>query len=115
MDKNLQYKFFSRTLLKRRVELHGLINAANENARPVELDQSKVGRLSRMDAMQSQAMARETQRRRKIDLQKVEVAIKRLKDDEYGFCCICDNPIPEKRLEFDPATTTCVACASTAK
>ena len=68
MDKNLQYKFFSRTLLKRRVELHGLINAANENARPVELDQSKVGRLSRMDAMQSQAMARETQRRRKLDL-----------------------------------------------
>ena len=95
MDKNSQYNFFLRVLLKRRVELHGLINTANENARPVELDQSKVGRLSRMDAMQSQAMARETQRRRKTDLQKVEAAIKRLKDDEYGLCCICDDPFPK--------------------
>lgn len=115
MDKNSQYKFFLRVLLKRRVELHGLINTANENARPVELDQSKVGRLSRMDAMQSQAMARETQRRRKTDLQKVEAAIKRLKDDEYGLCCICDDPIPKKRLGFDPSTTTCVECASIAE
>lgn len=115
MDKNSQYNFFLRILLKRRVELHGLINTANENARPVELDQSKVGRLSRMDAMQSQAMARETQRRRKIDLRKVEAAIKRLKDEEYGFCCICDDSIPEKRLGFDPATTTCVECAGIAK
>jgi len=115
MDKNSQYKFFLRILLKRRVELHGLINTANENARPVELDQSKLGRLSRMDAMQSQAMARETQRRRKIDLRKVEAAIKRLKDEEYGFCCICDDSIPEKRLGFDPATTTCVECAGIAK
>ena len=51
----------------------------SDNSRPVELDQTKVGRLSRMDAMQSQAMAKETQRRRKNDITRIDAAIKRIR------------------------------------
>jgi len=112
MEGSVDLKFFRRFLEERRLELNLLIKTARDNARPVELDQSKIGRLSRMDAMQSQAMARDTERRRRFDLQRVEAAIKRVEFNDYGFCIVCDNLIPQKRLEFDPATTTCVDCAS---
>ena len=113
MYTELDYNFFLRLLQEQKVQLQELIDNVRDNARPVELDQTKVGRLSRMDAMQSQAMAKETQRRRQTDITRIDAAIKRIKDADYGFCCVCDELIPKKRLEFDPATTTCVQCAQT--
>jgi DnaK suppressor protein len=107
----LEHSSFLKVLQGQKIKLEELLEATRDSARPVELDQTKVGRLSRMDAMQSQAMAKETQRRRKLDLQRVDAAIKRIKNSDYGFCCVCDELIPKKRLEFDPATTTCVGCA----
>ena len=108
---SLDEVFFHSLLRERQGELKALISASRYQTRPVELDQTKMGRLSRMDAMQHQAMASETERRRKIDLKRVEAAIKRLDDGVFGFCLNCDEPIPQKRLEFDPALTTCVGCA----
>lgn len=111
MANNLDLGHFRGLLKARHAELQALITTAHEHARPVELDQSRVGRLSRMDALQDQAMALETERRRKIELQKVEAALKRLETEDYGYCMLCDEEIPVKRLEFDPAATTCVDCA----
>lgn len=85
---------------------------ADNAARPVELDQASVGRLSRMDAMQRQAMALETRRRNALYLKKVELALVRLEQGEYGLCEDCDEEINPKRLRFDPTTTLCLACAS---
>ena len=113
MYKEPDYNFFLRLLQEQKVQLQELIDNVRDNARPVELDQTKVGRLSRMDAMQSQAMAKETQRRRIAHITIIDAAIKRIKDSDYGFCCVCDELIPKKRLEFDPAMTTCVQCAKT--
>lgn len=79
--------------------------------RTVELDQTKVGRLSRMDALQGQAMAQETERRRQAGLKAIEVAIARLKAGDYGYCATCDEEIEPKRLEHDPATALCLSCA----
>ena len=79
------YNFFLRLLQEQKVQLQELIDNVRDNARPVELDQTKVGRLSRMDAMQSQAMAKETQRRRKTDITRIDAAIKRIKDADYGY------------------------------
>lgn len=101
-----------RGLLEARLaELRGLIAGAHDQVKPVELDQSSVGRLSRMDAMQVQAMAQETERRRHFDLKRTQTALERLDAGDYGFCLGCDEEIPVKRLEFDPALTTCVDCA----
>ena len=47
-------------------ELQALQAQAEAGCDTVVLDQARVGRLSRMDAMQSQAMNQEAQRRRKI-------------------------------------------------
>ena len=79
--------------------------------KPVELDQSSVGRLSRMDAMQNQAMAQATERRRLAELQRIEQAFKAMEQGEYGFCVECGEEIALKRLEIDPAAIACVKCA----
>lgn len=108
----LDRKFYQSVLRERHGQLKALISSAKDQTKPVELDQTKMGRLSRIDAMQQQAMASETERRRKNDLKRVEAAIKRLDDETFGFCINCEEPIPRKRLEFDPASATCVRCAS---
>jgi len=95
-----------------RSEITSLAESANESAAVVELDQSKVGRLSRMDAMQAQAMAQASAERRKQVLRDIAVALQRIEDDEYGDCINCDEPINPKRLEFDPTATLCIDCAS---
>ncbi|MBA3511204.1 TraR/DksA C4-type zinc finger protein [Sphingomonas sp.] len=79
---------------------------------PVELDQTSVGRLSRIDAMQVQAMALANQRRRQSELQRVKAALDRIDTDEFGYCQNCGDPIAPARVEHNPAVTTCISCAS---
>ena len=89
------------------------VDRASASAREtVELDQTRVGRLSRMDAMQAQAMAQASNQRREATLKKIDAALQRLDDDEFGLCLSCDEPINPKRLEFDPTATLCIDCAS---
>ncbi len=99
------------TLLDRQAELKRLSEISAESREAVELDQTRQGRLSRMDAMQQQEMAKEADRRRQIDGQKIESALKRMETDDYGYCAACDEPIASKRLELDPAVSTCIQCA----
>jgi DnaK suppressor protein len=90
-------------------------SAASKSGRdPVELDQQSVGRLSRMDALQVQAMAQETERRRQIRIQALHAALKRIDEDEFGYCVACDEEIAEARLTLDPTCPTCIDCASAA-
>jgi DnaK suppressor protein len=86
--------------------------AARRNDRAtVTLDQQSVGRLSRMDAMQRQAMAQATDRRREVERLRIRAALKRLVDGEYGYCAECGDEIAPCRLEADPTVPTCVSCA----
>ena len=101
-------------LLDRRKELEHVMEVSAETNTEAELDQQRIGRLSRMDAMQQQAMEEETHRRRDQELARIEAALKRIDDDDYGFCTACDEPIAPKRLENDPATPLCIECASRA-
>ncbi|RBW60197.1 TraR/DksA C4-type zinc finger protein [Ruegeria sp. A3M17] len=78
----------------------------------VELDQQAVGRLSRMDALQNQAMAKAQQANRDIETRRLLVALTRIKDGEFGYCEDCGEEIPEGRLNLDPAASKCVSCAS---
>lgn len=99
-----------RRLIERRDELLRLAETTKEAVRPVELDQTTVGRLSRMDALQVHAMAVETERRRAVELARIGAALQRLDADDYGYCVKCDGEIPRKRLEIDPTAAVCVAC-----
>jgi len=105
-----------RAVLVERLEtLRAASETTADNRRPVELDQTSVGRLSRMDAMQGQALAMATDRRRQDEVRRVEAAIKRIDEGEYGFCIACGEEISAKRLGVDPVIPTCIACASGAR
>ena len=104
-------------LSKARDQLHMLkteIEAQSESSRSarnvVKLDQQSVGRLSRMDAMQAQAMAQAQERNRMATLARIDQAFKLIEQGEYGYCLSCGDEIAPKRLEIDPTATHCVAC-----
>ena len=103
------------TLMELRSELEGLVKTGADAAQVVELDQSKIGRLSRMDALQAQAMAQASGRRREMMLRKIAAALTRIDNDDYGFCKSCEEEIHRKRLEFDPTAVLCIQCAKKAE
>ena len=105
-------KKYEKLLLECRQALVKLDEGAEGARRPVELDQTRVGRLSRMDALQGQAMAQETARRRDNELARIDAALKRIEEDEYGYCLACGELIAAKRLDLDPTAAVCVTCAS---
>ena len=76
----------------------------------VELDQQSVGRLSRMDALQSQAMAQAQKRRRTAMKVVLQAALKRIDEGEFGFCDDCGDEIGQSRLMANPAITKCISC-----
>lgn len=78
----------------------------------VELDQQAVGRLSRMDALQNQAMAKAQQARRDTEAHRLRSALARMEEGEFGYCEDCGESIARGRLELDLAATKCVSCAS---
>ena len=105
---------FRTMLLALRSDLESLEASSTEAARPVELDQASVGRLSRMDAIQMQQMAREADRRRRSQLTRIAGALQRIESGDYGFCIDCGEEIDERRLCVDPTTLRCTGCAQAA-
>jgi DnaK suppressor protein len=108
---NIDIAYFREKLLKIRNELLQIEQSGNEAAQTVELDQSRVGRLSRMDALQAQAMSVESKRRRSIKIQRIDAALQRIDKDVFGTCIQCGEEIAPKRLEFDPTSLLCINCA----
>lgn len=84
---------------------------AQQSSATVELDQQSVGRLSRMDAMQAQAMAQELARRRARQLVEIAAALSRIANEDFGYCQACDEPISPARLGVNPASRYCLNCA----
>ena len=99
-------------LLALQAELKSLNEISTEARSPVTLDQQSIGRLSRMDALQQQAMASAVAKRRQSDLIRIESTLTRLENGDYGFCERCGEEIPPRRLEIDPLASRCAACAS---
>ena len=109
--KKSEIKQFKQKLLDLKEELRVFEASVEANAEPVELDQSKVGRLSRMDAMQAQQMALETKRRRQDQLRRIQTALRRIESDDYGYCIQCDETMDSRRLKVDPSSAKCIKCA----
>jgi DnaK suppressor protein len=98
-------------LLARLAELQGQGEDSEEDRQTVTLDQQSVGRLSRMDAMQRQAMAQATERRRGDEKRRIEATLARIEDGEYGYCTECGEDIAPGRLAADPTVPLCLSCA----
>lgn len=94
--------------------IQSMLRDGSGRAETVELDQSRMGRLSRIDAIQQQKMAQANLARQRVRLERVEAAIERLEDEpeEYGLCPDCGEDIPFPRLIAAPDAIFCVDCAS---
>ena len=106
-----QLNEFRGHLLKQKQELLEMAITASDAADVVELDQTRQGRLSRMDALQGQAMSQAMQERRQLQIKQIDRALQRLDDNEYGYCLRCEEEIARQRLEYNPAVTLCIKCA----
>lgn len=109
---DIDVKRLKSRMLARRRDLLGLGAADREFVKPLDHDQSASGRLSRADALQSQAFEAEFERRRHRELQRIEAALRRLAEGEYGYCVSCGEEIAAKRIENDPTTSVCINCAN---
>lgn len=103
----------ARTALAARLEELDRLDALSAEGRaPVTLRQDSVGRLSRMDAMQQQAMAQAEERRRQAERARIAAAFARLDGGEWGWCVSCSEAIADGRLRNEPSVARCVACAA---
>ena len=100
-----------RTLLELEEQLDGMARSSQT----VELDQQVQGRLSRMDALQQQAMSQAGERQAKLLRVHVERALQALSVGEYGRCDNCDLCIGFPRLKARPDSNLCVQCAQAAE
>ena len=115
MSEELDHNYFKKRLTERHKTILADKETAKKNTAPKELDQTSVGRLSRMDAMQQQQMAKASARLTDQERRRIETALKRIDTEEYGYCILCDEDIAVKRLEFDPSLLTCISCGQNAE
>ena len=107
---NIDCNHFHALLVERRSELLRLLKDSTAASAPVELDQQLQGRLSRVNSLQLQEMAKATNNRRQIEIRQIDAALARIKDKEYGYCVKCGEEIKPKRLELYPAASRCLEC-----
>ena len=115
MDDAVDVAAFRDLLLARERTLIEEETSGSDSASTIELDQARVGRLSRVDALQAQQMAKASSRRRHAERGRIATALKRIDDGEYGYCLSCGDMIPVPRLKIDPAATQCVGCAASSE
>ena len=102
----------SQLLMAQHQELGVQMEDADAATRPVTLDQQSVGRVSRIDAIQQQQMAIANQQQTAQLLKRIELALQRVDNDEYGLCFQCEEPIAFARLQAQPFASLCIECQS---
>lgn len=108
-------QLYRERLLEFRSTIEDLHASRQDSSSTVELDQVRTGRLSRMDALQGQAMAKAGQVRSQLELRRIEVALKRIESGDFGYCGACEESISPARLNANPAVALCLYCASICK
>ena len=96
-----------RTLIRIQRSVNG-----NGNGHIVDLDQSAVGRLSRIEALQNAGFTQDLKARERHQLEEVLAALDRIEQGVYGLCTNCRGPIRFERLQVFPETRTCNSCGT---
>ena len=91
--------------------LKSLLESSKGSTQAVEPDRA-IGRLTCMDAIQQQSMAKANRATYQLRLQQAEQALRHLEEDDYGYCRRCDEDIGYRRLKAKPETPFCVNCQS---
>ncbi len=104
-----QQEFFT-MLVEEQRDIRITLASLERSGKPVELDQTTQGRVSRVDAISNQHMAKAGSTRLVIQLDRINAALERYAAGRYGICCRCELEIPHGRLMADPATPFCLDC-----
>ena len=115
MRQDIDLKHFKTRLKERLSEIDRQQDSRKSQSGPVELDQGRMGRLSRMDAMQQQAMSQAADRLIASERSRILTALDRIRSGDYGYCLLCDEEIAEGRLCSDPSVLNCISCAQKAE
>ncbi len=115
MPRKLDIDKYVARLRARQAQLMEAQDLTEADRSTVEHDQTTVGRLSRMHAIQEQATALATGRQREQELARIEAALQRIAEGGYGFCLTCGEDIDERRLDLDPSLPNCIDCARQAR
>lgn len=91
-------------------DLQQSISSLEDQTKPVAPDQS-LGRLTRLDNMNNQAVARDSLSKARMRMLKLQRALEHMDDPDFGYCEECGEEIPLRRLMLLPESTMCVACA----
>lgn len=90
--------------------LQAEINGSGDEVAAISPDKA-IGRLSRLDAMQMQEVAKAAQRRREDRVTALQNALERIDSGRFGQCTVCKQWIPLARLEAQPEASRCGDCA----
>lgn len=110
MKLGMETAVFVRQLEGQLRDIEIALGEAGKSATVVDLDQARTGRLSRVDALQQQAMGNGLIERFKVQRRRILAALDRARVGEYGACCGCHDPIAPERLAADPAVPFCGDC-----
>ena len=86
------------------------MTVTDEALKTVELDQGAVGRLSRMNSLQNQSLAKGLRERENVRLALIQGALRRLDAGTYGVCTTCGDVVAGGRLSVFPESETCARC-----
>ena len=105
-----QLKQLQHAITDSKIKLEKQLIINKDSAGVVKLDQTVVGRVSRMDAIQQQSMVVSTRQIAQLKLKKVQAALNSIANDDYGYCRQCDEPIGFLRLTAQPEANLCFLC-----
>ena len=102
-------------LLKEKIE-HELLSTKEkivelkELTKPIAPD-AAIGRISRMDAINNKSVNDMALRQAEFKFQKLNMALEKIGESDFGKCSRCGNDIQEGRLMLLPENTLCIHCA----
>ena len=87
-----------------------LIASLAETSKPVAPDNA-IGRLSRMEALNDRAVSEASLNAARHKLSRLENALGKVDQSDFGICVTCDTPIPPGRILLMPEAIRCVPCS----
>ncbi len=92
-------------------ELKADIIAYEQLVQPISPDNA-IGRLTRMEAINSKSINEAALEKARDTLAGLERALGKIGHPDFGLCRECEEPIPPARLMALPETDLCVQCAA---
>ena len=105
-----QKKYFKENIASEINKLEGKISELKDLTKPIALE-NPIGRISRMDAINNKSVNEAALRTAEGKLSKLQLALQKVDNKDFGLCIRCGQEIPEGRLMIMPESVKCVRCA----